>query len=175
MKHFIAIATTLGSAVLVVVMFMFVIPAVCQNDVWVLYYKGCDFNTPRWVTVRSVMKEHTKDRPCCLVPSDGFSSRWSSWLMVPTNDTYTFATLSDGGIRLYLDGRLLIDNWRDQGWKDSARTTNLWLEAGEHAMLVEYYDRVGVAAFLVQWTGGGIPPKTPLGAPYLRKRWSFKS
>lgn len=108
--------------------------------------------------------------PARGVPADRFSLRASAWLDVPERALYTFATLSDDGIRLIIDGRPVIDNWRDQGWTDSARHTNLYLEAGAHPVTVEFYDGTEEARFRVEWAGGPIPPRTVLGAPWLRKR-----
>ena len=51
--------------------------------------------------------------PDPAVQLDNFSVRWSGEVMAPVTGTYTFTTASDEGVRLYLDGQLLIDNWID--------------------------------------------------------------
>ena len=45
--------------------------------------------------------------------ADNFSVRWSGQVLAPVTGTYTFTTTSDDGVRLYVNGQLLIDNWTD--------------------------------------------------------------
>ena len=42
---------------------------------------------------------------------DRFSVRWSGWLTAPSTGTYTIATETDDGVRLFLDDELVIDDW----------------------------------------------------------------
>ncbi len=45
------------------------------------------------------------------VGADRFSARWSGTLTPPAAGTYTIATETDDGVRLYLDEELVIDDW----------------------------------------------------------------
>jgi len=52
-------------------------------------------------------------------PMDGinankFSVRWSGKLLPQFSQHYTFHTLTDDGVRLWLDNRLIIDSWREE-------------------------------------------------------------
>ena len=87
--------------------------------------------------------------PAAGIPSDGFSARWMRSVPFPVG-TYRFTATSDDGIRVYVDQRLIIDEWRDQ----SARTfsTELALAGGPHEIVVEYYENAGVATAKVWWT-----------------------
>ena len=51
--------------------------------------------------------------PAPSLRADDFSARWTGELEPRLSETYTISTLSDDGIRLWLDGRLLIDNWTE--------------------------------------------------------------
>ena len=51
--------------------------------------------------------------PDPAVQADNFSVRWSGEVKAPVTGTYTFTTTSDDGVRLYVNGQLLIDNWTD--------------------------------------------------------------
>ena len=53
--------------------------------------------------------------PDPAVQADNFSVRWSGQVQAPVTGTYTFTTASDDGVRLYVNGQLLIDNWTDHG------------------------------------------------------------
>jgi hypothetical protein len=100
-----------------------------------------------------------------------FSARWAGWLSVPQSTNYVFQCQSRDGLRLFLDGRCVLDNWRDQTWEESLRLVPLELTAGLHELKVEYYTRQRHgAAVCVRWSGGGIPTNTVLAMPYVRKR-----
>ncbi|MCX7934193.1 MAG: PA14 domain-containing protein, partial [Planctomycetota bacterium] len=51
--------------------------------------------------------------PAPEVSADNFSCRWTGKLKPPRTGVYYFYTISDDGVRLWLDNRLLIDNWTD--------------------------------------------------------------
>ena len=48
------------------------------------------------------------------VGPDNFSVRWVATRLFATTGSYTFTATADDGIRVYLDGTLVIDQWRDQ-------------------------------------------------------------
>ena len=68
-----------------------------------------------------------------------------------------------------IDGKKIIDNWRDQSWIASSTGIQVYLEAGDHKIAVEHYNNEGESALRIKWSGGPIPPNTVLTAPYLRK------
>src|SRR5436853_574840 len=39
-----------------------------------------------------------------------FSVAWSGWIIAPRDDAYTFATVSDAGSWVYVDGELVLEN-----------------------------------------------------------------
>ncbi len=53
--------------------------------------------------------------PAPNVPADKFSVRWTGQLTVPTGGSYTFKVTNVGTCRLYVDGRLLIENRVSEG------------------------------------------------------------
>ena len=63
--------------------------------------------------------------------------RWTSTITVGTG-TYRFATSTDDGVRLSVDGGLRIDKWIDQGTTEW--TADVELSAGDHAVIMEYYE-----------------------------------
>ncbi|MEI6605640.1 MAG: DUF6288 domain-containing protein, partial [Verrucomicrobiota bacterium] len=107
--------------------------------------------------------------PDPTIGPDTFSVRWSGMLLVPETGTYTFSTLNSDGVRLYIDGNLVIDDYVDQStnWIDS---TPVNLTAGQLVDLqMEYYENTGSAVAKLKWTGpsfaganGGI-----IGTPWL--------
>ncbi len=76
------------------------------------------------------------------IQADGFSVRWTRQLDFEAK-TYRFYVRVDDGVRLWVDGQLLIDEWHDS----SVRTYSAEraMTQGKHDLRVEMYERSGVA------------------------------
>ncbi|SDN22597.1 glycoside hydrolase family 3 C-terminal domain-containing protein [Actinacidiphila guanduensis] len=95
--------------------------------------------------------------PAAGIPADGFSARWTGTLTAPTTGTYTLSATSDDGSRIYLDGKLVVDNWSDHG-ATTVTSTPVTLTAGEgHALTVEFYDNAQNASVSVGWSAPDLP------------------
>lgn len=65
------------------------------------------------------------------------STRWAGELVPATTGDHQFQTYSNGGIKVWLDGRLVIDHWR-QNWLADYDQVKLRLEAGRrYAIKIE--------------------------------------
>lgn len=86
--------------------------------------------------------------PDPALPADSFSVRWTMNTYLNTGQ-YRFTVTADDGVRLYLDGKLIIDKWKDQ----PATTYNSikWITAGVHAIKMEYYEHTGLATAKLSW------------------------
>ena len=88
--------------------------------------------------------------------SDTVSARWRGNLEAPFTETYRLITTSDDGVRLYLDGRLVIDNWTDHGTTDN--TARVDLVAGHRYMIeMEWYENGGGAVAQLSWQSDTLP------------------
>jgi beta-glucosidase len=86
--------------------------------------------------------------PQANFPADNFSVRWTGKLKVPKTGVYKFYLVSDDGSRMFLDDRLVVDNWGDHGRRMKAGAVTL--QQGEvHRIKIEYYERTGQA--FIQW------------------------
>lgn len=96
--------------------------------------------------------------PTSGVPADGFSIRWSRSAYF-SGGTYRFYARVDDGVRVWVDGILIIDQWRD----GAVRTFSgdIALTAGNHSIRVEYYDRIQIARIQFWWERVGAPTETP--------------
>ena len=83
-----------------------------------------------------------------VVNNDQFSARWSRYIE-ETPGTYRFTATSDDGIRLWVDGALIIDDWSDHAVRTV--TADHTLGAGHHLIVVEYYENAGLAVAKVSW------------------------
>jgi alpha-D-xyloside xylohydrolase len=60
--------------------------------------------------------------------------RWQGELIAPATGDFQFKTWSNGRIRMWLDGKLVIEHWR-QGWLTDHDQIKFRLEAGRHYAL----------------------------------------
>jgi beta-glucosidase len=80
--------------------------------------------------------------PAAGVPGTNFSTKWTGTLTPPTTGTYTFGLTSDDGSRLLVNGKQVIDNWRDQA--THTETGQVALTAGTPVQIeVDYYQGGG--------------------------------
>ncbi|MEV0151184.1 MULTISPECIES: PA14 domain-containing protein [unclassified Nonomuraea] len=93
--------------------------------------------------------------PDPAIGADTFSARWSGKVVADKAETYTFITTSDDGVRLWVDGRLLIDAWTDHSKRED--TAAVALSAGSHDIRMEFYDGGYDAIAELRWTSPSIP------------------
>jgi hypothetical protein len=84
---------------------------------------------------------------------DDFYVRWTGIVRVPKPGKWKFLTVSDDGSRLLLDRRKVVDNGGTHEMREAAGEVDL--EAGDHEILVEYFDRYAHAGIRVLWEGPG--------------------
>ncbi|MCZ7569429.1 MAG: PA14 domain-containing protein [Ardenticatenaceae bacterium] len=87
--------------------------------------------------------------PYASLPADNFSVRWTKTVFVPSGD-YEFIAEADDGVRVWLDGWLVINNWTD-GPARISRGVFRRVGAGPHTLTVEYYEHTGVASISFRW------------------------
>lgn len=83
-----------------------------------------------------------------VIPNDNWSARWEGLFYFEPGD-YFFEAKVDDGINLYLAGHHVIQGWSD----DAKRVGNHFLRvgAGWHKVVVEYYERGGLAYIELDW------------------------
>ncbi|MEM9820683.1 MAG: PA14 domain-containing protein [Bacteroidota bacterium] len=103
--------------------------------------------------------------PDASIGANTFSVRWEGDIQVPRNGTYSFYTNSDDGVRLWVDDRLMIDNWTLHGpTEDIGMIT---LDGGQaYNIRLEYFEETGGAVIELSWSGPGIL-KELIPAQYL--------
>ena len=85
---------------------------------------------------------------------DDFSVRWTGQLRVEVDDTYTFEVVSDDGVRLWIDGTLVIDYWQIGG---ASNVVLLALTAGLHDLKLEFFAGAGEALVQLFWSSPSTP------------------
>ena len=86
---------------------------------------------------------------------DLFSIRWLGELQAAATGTFTFTTRSDDGVRLWVNGQLLIDNWTDHPPTEDSGTIDLVADL-RYDILLEYYERQGGATIELYWSAPAL-------------------
>lgn len=103
-----------------------------------------------------------KDRsPDASIQNENFCARWEGYLDVTAIGEYTFYLKTDDGSRLWIDGRLVVDNWGHHG-DEETKTGIAKLSVGMHVVRVDYYEEDGSASAKLEWAGPGIERTTKL-------------
>ena len=85
-----------------------------------------------------------------------FSVRWTGKVVPTISGTVTFHTVSDDGVRLWIDGKQLIDNWTGHGPTED--TGSATLIAGKPVDIrLEWFQGAGGASMHLLWSGTGLP------------------
>ncbi len=86
--------------------------------------------------------------PAPGLPKDNFSIRWTGKL-IPPDTIHRIGISTDDGGRLYVDGKLLINDWRDHAEEAHSAQVDL-LPGKEYEIKFEQYDNaLGAAARLI--------------------------
>jgi hypothetical protein len=85
------------------------------------------------------------------VGEGNFAARWTGRLDPPSSGAYHIAFVSDDGVRLWLDGKLVVENWSDHAPAEDQATVDL-TEGRQVDLKVEYYQGGGGATARLKWT-----------------------
>jgi hypothetical protein len=96
------------------------------------------------------------------VDAHNFMVVWTGQIQPLYSETYTFYVSSDDGDRLWVDGKNLIDNWKDHPAVDDTATMDL--EAGKKydIRLTYYENNDGPASIQFKWSSPSQPKQVIL-------------
>ena len=104
--------------------------------------------------------------PGTLVGSNHFAVRWSGSVQSQFNEVYNFITTADDGVRLFINGQLLIDDWVNKT-NATSRTNSISLTAQQfYTIELDYYQVTNNASVALAWSSLSAPfsvvPQTQL-------------
>jgi PA14 domain/Carbohydrate binding domain len=121
------------------------------------YYKGMNFDTHVLTrTDPQIDFDWLDGGPDPAVGVDNFSVRWTGEVEAAFTETYTFYAKTDDGVRLYVDGQLLIDSWVDRSATEDFGQIDL-IAGQTYSIVMEYYENTGGASAQLSWSS----PRTP--------------
>jgi hypothetical protein len=125
--------------------------------------------------------------PHTIIGRDTWAARWQGQVVAAKSELYTFSLTSDGGARLWIDGKLVVDHWinHDKG----ERSGQIALTAGRHNIKLEYYVITGSAVMQMRWSSPSIvkqfipstslfaaaPPAFPVAVPPVNPFTGYKT
>lgn len=122
-----------------------VVPVPPPTGVWMAnYYAGTALAGAPLLTqgVAAIDFDWAFGSPDPLVPSDNFSARFTRTIS-SSGGPYHLSLAGDDGVRVRIDGAIVLDGWRDQA--TTSYETDVTLAPGSHDIAVEYYERGGHA------------------------------
>lgn len=87
--------------------------------------------------------------PAPGIPTDHFSTRFQRVISVADTGLYEFNVHANDGVRIYIDGELVLDRWGASG-PNNYRFAR-YLEKGTHKIKVEQYEGLGLSALSFSW------------------------
>ena len=116
------------------------------------YFNSQDFKNPVLTrTDATVNFDWGQSSPDKAIASDHFSGRWTGQILPTQSETYTFYTHSDDGVRLWINGQLLVDHWTAHAVAEDKGT--IALIAGQKVSVqLDYYEQGGDAVTQLLWS-----------------------
>ncbi|MCB9454143.1 MAG: SH3 domain-containing protein [Anaerolineaceae bacterium] len=124
---------------------LLVIPAAAQSGVWTAEYfnnAGLSGSPTYILSENSPSHDWGAGSPAASIPVDYFSARWTSVQTLAAGN-YTLNVQADDGVRVFIDGIAYINEWHLA--PGTSYTANLTLGAGQHTIVVEFYENTGLA------------------------------
>ncbi len=95
--------------------------------------------------------------PAFGVRKSKYSIRWRGFIAPDTSGLFVFAAESDDGVRIYLDGELILDHWNDHTTKKDFAEKRL--KKGKiYRIRIDYYNNLGSGVIRF---GYGLVDETP--------------
>ncbi len=134
---------------------------------WV--FDNSDFNSLKRARIDATVNfDWGANSPSSTTDPDTFSVRWQGQVEPRYTQTYTFYARTDDGVRLWINGALLIDRWQNQSPTETSGT--IALTAGQkYDLRMDYYENTGGAVAQLRWSSPSqakeIIPQTQLYRP----------
>lgn len=108
--------------------------------------------------------------PYTKAPAENVARMIDGLIEVPKDALYRFALLSDDGSKLWIDGKLIVDN--DGLHSSETKIGAAPLQAGKHHITVGWFNKTGGSALELKWAADNLPfssiPETAFSYEALR-------
>jgi len=104
-----------------------------------------------------------RNGPGSPIREDDFTAEWTGFLEAPATGDYTFSGSADDGVRAWVDGQLVVDEWDDPATEAGeeaeagASEPKIRLVGGSRVPIrVEYREEKVGASVRLEWSGPGL-------------------
>lgn len=126
-----------------------------QRGLALAYFEGMNFEKPASRTVDTVIAHHWPDPPLGSLPPglaslNRFSARWTGTITAAESGEHEIGVEGDDGFRVWLDGRLVVDEWAVGGARFGGH--RLTLREGQTLELrVDFFQDGGGRVMRLAW------------------------
>ncbi|QOV91332.1 PA14 domain-containing protein [Humisphaera borealis] len=121
------------------------------------YYAGTSFNTLKLGRMDGVINfDWGAGTPNPAVPVDNFSARWLGKIKAAVTGNYTFTVRASDGVRLWVNGQLIIDAWSAGDTADKISSTIALVAGQKYDIRLEYFEGTGAANIRMLWEADGL-------------------
>ena len=134
------------------------------------YFRGTDFNNH---VLTRIDPQINFNWPQDMPPDDAlgggsYSVRWTGEIEAAFTENYIFYTNSADGVRLWVDGQQLVDNWTDHDNTENSGRIDL-MAGNVYSLQMEYYESGNGAVAELLWSSPSTPeqivPQAALSPP----------
>ncbi len=126
-----------------------------------MYYSNqvATFNPPATLTRTdaTINFNWLNTSPAPFVSPTNFSVRWSGTVQPQYNETYTIHTWSEDGVRLWINGQLLINHWSNQPPTHWSGSVPMLAQQQYNIQLEYYYQTQGTSVVQLSWSSPSTP------------------
>ncbi len=97
-----------------------------------------------------------------------FYVRWIGRIKIPRDTKYTFFTESDDGSRLWIDGKMVVDNGGVHPMEEKSGEVDL--KAGDHDIKIELFQNDGLVGCKVSWESSSTPKEIIPDSVFAHKK-----
>lgn len=121
------------------------------------YFDNMDFTAQSFARVDPQINFNWGyNAPTASMGVDSFSVRWTGQVQAQKSETYTFYTKSDDGVKLFINGQLVIDKLIVQSTTEYAASVAM-VAGQKYSIQLDYIERAGGANASLSWSS----PTTP--------------
>ncbi|MCM3748342.1 PA14 domain-containing protein [Paenibacillus pasadenensis] len=115
------------------------------------YFDNIDLSNLKFTKIDSMVNFAWQNAsPSSDILPDTYSIRWTGAISPRYSEEYTFMLDSDDGVRLWVDGQLIIDSWQTIATERTSKPIKL-VKDRQYKIKIEYYENLGDSSVKLAW------------------------
>jgi hypothetical protein len=130
-------------------------PSALPTGLLATYFDNMNLTGPTVVRTDANVDFYWPNVPVSGIGATQYSVRWIGQIQTVEGGSYTFRTYSDDGVRLWVNGKLMVNAWNDHaGRYDTSAAVTLAANT-KYDIRVEFYNDLGGAVARLEWLRPG--------------------